>query len=95
MSVSRSYYAVFYLAKSLLAKKRVFPKTHNGVIHQFSLEYVKNGNFDYEIFSFFTELKEYRREADYVVSIQFNKKQAKECLNNAKIFLEESKKFLY
>jgi uncharacterized protein (UPF0332 family) len=52
-AVSRAYYAMFYAARTLLAERDVYPKTHRGVILQFGLLFVKPGQFEREIFDFF------------------------------------------
>jgi uncharacterized protein (UPF0332 family) len=45
-SINRSYYAVFYAAKTLLIKKGKTPKPHRGTISEFGLEYTIHDNFD-------------------------------------------------
>ena len=93
-SINRSYYAVFHAAKALLAKKGISTKTHSGTIHKFGLEYVTNGTFDKEIGKFFSKLEEDREKADYDYSHNITKDKAKTDLINAKVFIEECKKFL-
>ncbi|MDR0911820.1 MAG: HEPN domain-containing protein [Methanobrevibacter sp.] len=93
-SINRSYYACFYMAKALLLKKGFNPKTHRGTIRQFGLEYVEKGNFDKHIAKFFSILEEDREDADYDFSYDSTRQIAQNDLNNAKLFIEESKKFL-
>lgn len=93
-SINRSYYAIFHAAKALLIKKGINTKTHTGTIHKFGLEYIINGNFDKEIGKFFSKLGEDREKADYDYAHNITKEKAKTDLDNAKSFVEESKKFL-
>lgn len=44
-AVSRAYYAMFFAARALLSEKNIFPKTHKGVISQFSLNFCERGRF--------------------------------------------------
>ncbi|MGL6297718.1 MAG: HEPN domain-containing protein [Methanobacteriaceae archaeon] len=92
-SVSTSYYAMFYAAKFLIAKKNIYPKSHKGVLSQFSLECVKNDNFDSKIAELFFKSQEDRRNADYDVLINFNENNAKKSLENAELFINEMERF--
>jgi uncharacterized protein (UPF0332 family) len=94
MSINRSYYATFYAAKALLTKKGLKSKTHSGAISQFSLHYVKEDIFDENIFKLFPNLENDREDVDYDFHTKITRKDAKSCLNDAKIFIEECKKFL-
>ncbi|MDR3222891.1 MAG: HEPN domain-containing protein [Methanobrevibacter sp.] len=49
-SINRVYYAMFYAAKALLAKKNIFPKIHKGTVNMFSKEFVKTSIIKIEIF---------------------------------------------
>ena len=94
MSMNRSYYATFYGAKALLLKKGIITKTHSGTIHQFGLEYVVKGNFNGEIAKIFSELEDYREDADYDSFFSATEEDSRENLENAEIFIEECRKFL-
>jgi len=84
----------FYGAKALLLKKGIITKTHSGTIRHFNLEYVHKGTFDKETSEFFSKLEEHRKNADYDVSFTSTRNKAMKDLKNAKIFIEECKKFL-
>ena len=94
-SINRSYYAVFYAAKSLLLKKGVDTRKHTGNIQMFGKEYVVNDNFDKEISRILSELQEDRSRVDYDFEFNSTKAIAKLDLENAKKFIEECKKFLW
>jgi len=93
--VSASYYCMFIAAKALLIKKGCnVGKTHSGLIKQFGLKYVKEWDFDYNVYKFLAETQSIREEADYndidgiTESIALNK------IYQAELFMEEAKKFL-
>ena len=94
MAVNRSYYAIFYAAKALLAKKGIFPKKHSGTLHQFSFEYVKKDNFDYETYLLYAKLMEDRSDADYEVLVNFNEEEAMEAVESPEIFINECVRFI-
>lgn len=93
-SINRSYYAVFYGAKALLAKKGIFTKTHSGTIQKFGLECIINGDFNKDIGKFFSKLEKDREKADYDVFHKTTKNKAKKDLDDAKRFVKECEKFL-
>nr|WP_321352171.1 HEPN domain-containing protein [uncultured Methanoregula sp.] len=45
-AVSRSYYAMIYASRALLAARNLHPKGHKGLVLQFGLELVKKGYID-------------------------------------------------
>ena len=50
-SVTLSYYAMFSIARALLLKKGLTPKTHDGVITLIGEKYVLDEGFDRELAS--------------------------------------------
>jgi len=42
-SISQTYYTMFYASKALLSLKKIYPKTHRGVISEFGLKFVNEG----------------------------------------------------
>jgi uncharacterized protein (UPF0332 family) len=63
-------------------------------MHKFSLEYVKNDDFDIKIYSIFSNLMEDRNDADYEVLINFDDDEAEEAVANAELFLNECSRFI-
>ena len=91
-AVSRAYYAMFYAARALLSAKNIYPKTHRGVISQFGLTFVKEGEFEKEIFDLFARAQEDREEADYGLLSETDDDEAKKIIEGAEKFLKECKK---
>jgi len=93
-AVSRAYYAMFFAGKALLAEKGIYPRTHRGLISQFGLELVKNGEFKKELFDLLTRAQEDREEADYGLFPELDEEEAKIIIDGAELFLEECKSLL-
>ena len=86
---------MFLAAKALLLKKGCnVGKNHVGLIKQFSLKYVKEDIFDYNIYKFLAETQSIREEADYSDIDTITGSVALNKINQAELFLIESKKFL-
>ncbi|KZX15715.1 HEPN domain protein [Methanobrevibacter cuticularis] len=94
LCVSESYYAIFYGAKSLLSSINVIPKTHSGVMSEFSKHYLKTKLFNIEIGKYYFEFEKNRNKADYDILITFNKFKAKNSIDKTTEFLKECEKFL-
>ena len=88
-SVSLSYYSMFLCAKALLIKKECnVPKTHQGLIQLFSLKYVHEDEFRYNVYKYLTNAQ------DYSAIDSIGEDLAKKRINQAEEFLKETKKFL-
>lgn len=93
-SASLSYYCMFLMAKALLKKKDCDAKTHEGVIKLFSLKYVHDDEFDYDIYLHLPSSQSKREDADYSAFDYITKEIAEELISQAEEFLKESEKFL-
>jgi len=56
---------MFITAKALLISKNSRPKSHNGLISEFGLHFVKEDEFSNEIFKYLSRTQSLREEADY------------------------------
>ena len=94
-SVSLSYYCMFLCAKALLIKKECnIPKTHQGLIQLFSLKYVKEDDFKYNIYKYLANAQSNREDADYAAIDNIGYELAEKRIIEAEEFLNETKKFL-
>lgn len=67
-AANRCYYAVFYAAWAMfVARELTVPKTHSGLIAQFSQRFVRNGLFDQTLGATFGRLENLRAYADYTL----------------------------
>mgnify|MGYP001134310051 CR=1 FL=1 len=91
-AISESYYAMFHAAKSLLALKSVYPKTHAGVVSQFGLQFVNKG-FIEELYAKSLAKAQTRREkADYDIYYEPSEEETESALEDAKKFYERIKR---
>lgn len=86
--VSRSYYAMFYVARELLKRYGVDPETHQGTINQFGLHLVKNGPLPARYGRVFREIRELREFAEYAEERVVTEEDAESTLTEAKNFVE-------
>lgn len=90
--ISEAYYAMFHAAKSLLALRDIYPKTHTGVVAQFGLQFV-NGGLIEELYAKSLAKAQTRREkADYDIYYEPSKEEAESIVEDAERFLERIKK---
>ena len=85
---------MFYSASALLSKKEIFPKSHKGLISEFYKEYVRDGNFNPDIAKYLGRAESNREIADYETFIEFSEEKALQTLEDAEIFINETRKFL-
>ncbi|KZX16545.1 HEPN domain protein [Methanobrevibacter cuticularis] len=93
-SVSISYYVMFSAAKALLLLKGSNTKTHKGLISLFGKKYIKEDNFNQDLYKKFVKTQTLRQQVDYDATDNINKKIAKSALDLSESFLNESLKFL-
>ncbi len=87
-SVSRAYYAVYHVARGLIALKGVCAKRHDEVRGYFYLLYIKTGEVPDRWLKTFTDMGAERIKADFVVPYRFSSEEAAEALRLAYEFLE-------
>ena len=93
LTVSRSYYSMFYAAQSaLIADGAAGIRTHEGVNNKFSDLFVKTGKFPKEIFRTMGNAETNRYKADYDPEIKFSPQEAEEHLEKAETFVDAVEK---
>jgi uncharacterized protein len=86
-SVNRCYYAYFWLARTLLFKKNIFVKSHNGVKTKFSELFIKTKIVPEKYGKNLSELMNDRQDADYDLESSFTKEEVQEMINWTEEFL--------
>lgn len=88
-SINRSYYAVFYAVKSVLAMEGTDFKRHKDVVAYFNKMYVATGRFPKELGRMIVKLQQLREKSDYddffIASIERAEQQV---LTAEKVILE-------
>ncbi|MFQ5637671.1 MAG: HEPN domain-containing protein [bacterium] len=93
-AISRSYYAMLYLARAVLATKDISRKKHSGVLSVFAEQFTKPGLISSDSFKKFRKAFEERLIADYDFEITKTEKEAKEIMTFASEFSNEVNQFL-
>jgi len=93
-SVSRAYYAAFHAAQALLLTEGLFANTHHGLVTLFGLHFVKTGKFDKKFGRYLINLKDERENGDYEIFSVIDGGVAKEAIQEAEQFIEETRRYL-
>ncbi len=72
-AISKLYYSLLYNIRALLLTEGLEPKSHEGALRLFGLEFVKPAIFEAKDSHIFSKLMKYREEADYNPSYAFDK----------------------
>lgn len=88
-SVSRSYYAMFFVARALLRQVGSEPQTHSGIRNQFGLQFVKEGPLSERFAGMLNDAEEMRTLADYAEEFVLTKENAQVTLRDAEDFVEQ------
>ena len=92
--VSRSYYAMFFMAEAVLLTKNLVASSHKGVISLFGKHFIKTGIFDKEMGRALNDAYDERLIGDYGVGSEIYKVEAEEILNKAKDFVSKLKTYI-
>ena len=93
-SINRSYYAIFYSARALLAEEEKDFKKHSAVIAYFRQHYIKTKIFDKKFSNSIGDAFEIRNNCDYEDFYIVSRLDAQTQLNNASEFLQAVKNYL-
>jgi len=93
-SVSRSYYAMFYVTEALLLTKQLKFSSHRSVISLFGEHFVKTGIFKPEMGKRLSKTFEKRLVGDYSFAPGIDDVATKEVLCWAKEFVREIRDYL-
>ncbi|MEW6557955.1 MAG: HEPN domain-containing protein [Elusimicrobiota bacterium] len=94
ISVSRSYYAMFYCAEALLLTKDLRFSKHSGVHSAFGEYFAKTKEIEPNLHRILLDAFEKRSNGDYEYVIEITKEEAKKVVNDAEYFITEIKKKL-
>ena len=93
-AANRLYYACYYAATALLIKNGIETKTHQGVINQFGLYFVKTDLFSQKEGRFFKNLFELRQDGDYDDWIDITEEDVIPMVEPARKFIEKVEKLI-
>ncbi len=93
-SINRSYYAIFYMLRAILALDCVDFKKHAGVIAYFQKNYIKTGILPTKMSKYVTAAFQIRNDADYQDFFVVSEQDASEQYERAKEMCDEIKDYL-
>ena len=82
---------MFHAAQALLVIKKVYPKSHKGVIQKFGEEFVKPGLLERKMGYILSQAESMRLKADYDVGVKIDKGECEEILENCELFISQIK----
>ena len=86
-SISRSYYAIFQAARSLLALDGLDSRKHSGVISLFNRHFIKTGKLEKRWGVVLKDSRRSREMADYTEIAEFSRQDAEAQLADAEAFI--------
>lgn len=93
-AINRSYYAMFYAARALLATKGLDSSKHSGVISLFNQHFVKTGKVDKSLGRLLMDAEDARIESDYEDFYVASEEEAEKIFGDAEKFVAEMEKAL-
>jgi len=87
-AVSRTYYAMFYVAEAALLTKKLSFSSHKGVISAFGEHFVKTAIFPKEMGREFNRAFEKRQVGDYEYTFVISNDEAEQMLQSGKEFVD-------
>ena len=93
-SVSRSYYAMFFVAEAALLSRNVAASSHKGVIAEFNRVFIRGGELPNELGRSLAVAFEKRQLGDYEATPVISREEARAVLAEAKKFVKRLAAFL-
>ena len=93
-SVSRSYYAMFYVAQAALLTKNQSYSSHKMVISSFGENFIKTNIFPKELGRELNRAFDKRQISDYNFTFVIDKSEAEQLLNEGEKFVSDVKNYL-
>ena len=93
-SVSRTYYAMFYIVEAILLTKNLKFKSHRGVISGFGQHFIKTSIFPKDMSDHLRNAMDKRFEGDYEYTTSVNKEEANNLLKIGQKFIKKMIQYL-
>ncbi|MGV8146394.1 MAG: HEPN domain-containing protein [Alkaliphilus sp.] len=93
-SLNRSYYAIFHATRAVLATENFDSKKHSGIIAFFNANYIKTGVFDKMLSKILMGAERIRNKSDYNDFYVVSRQDAKEQIENAKIYIAVMEQYI-
>ena len=88
-AISRSYYAMFFIARAQLQEIGIETKTHSGLRRQFGKHFVRDGDVKVRFAKMLSEAEDLRAFAEYAESpTAVTEEDARVAIDNARSFVQ-------
>ena len=87
-SISRAYYAMFYVAEALLDKEKLSFSSHAAVISAFGQSLARPGKVPVEFHRYLIDAQTQRTRADYDPSPDLSQQDAEKLVTQASAFID-------
>jgi uncharacterized protein (UPF0332 family) len=94
VSISRAYYAMFYVAEAFLISEGLSFSKHSAVISKFGEIFAKTNRLPAEYHRYLIEAEQSRLRSDYDASFNPTEVEAKENIERAIMFVELANQYL-
>ncbi|MBA4380572.1 MAG: DNA-binding protein [Anaerolinea sp.] len=92
-AASRAYYALFYVAQSLLLSKGLSFSSHSAVIAAFGKEFAKTNTMNPDFHRYLLEAQDRRNIGDYGMLGTLSKEEVLEIINWSKRLIKAAEKY--
>jgi uncharacterized protein (UPF0332 family) len=93
-TVSKAYYAMFYVAKALTVHRGKTVSKHRAVIAAFGFDFARTGDMDPRFHEYINEAFDQRGIADYTWNAEMRDRVASEHIKRAEEFLAAAEAYL-
>jgi uncharacterized protein (UPF0332 family) len=94
VAITRAYYAMFYAASALLARRGIARSRHGGVLSAFGEEFVKTGLIERAYAKMLANAFDSRLDSDYDLLFVADKDLAEDVLGDARRFVARAADYL-
>lgn len=88
-AASRAYYSMFHAAQALLHLRDIHPKTHAGVLAQFSKEFIVSEELEKVYIQTLARAETLRTKSDYDLEYSIDPHDVQEVVDSAERFLNK------
>jgi len=93
-AASRAYYAMFHAGMALVMTKGHRPRTHRGLAHLLTKEFVGSWGLSEELVASYREQQQAREMGDYELDFPLGEEEVEELIAGAAVFLERVREVL-
>lgn len=88
LAANRYYYACFHSVQALFIHDGLASKTHNGMLSQLGLHYIKTGIIEDRLGGFLTRMEQMREKGDYNCLFSISEEELMTIIDPAKELIE-------